>query len=186
MLLHFLEDGFKEAFVPLINIFHHPFSRLLNCHDIFIKFKIEVLLANYFDDIFNKDKSNLFSNINLSCINGRIELLLSYIKKFEDSITFWEAIPHTVWYECPGGANQITLDSFTFERLRIKRPFLSKIYDESFKYFFKLMLVCKDIDPLCIRIIQLIIQTSIQILFDFFENQQKFVKNYLKKGYVLP
>ena len=122
----FFNDNFKDAFIPLINIFQRPFSRLLSCHDIYIKFKIEILFAGYFDDIFNKESSNLFSDINLSSSNGRIELLNLYIKKFEESITSWEVIPHTAWYECPGGANQIILDPFTFERVRVKHPFYQK------------------------------------------------------------
>jgi hypothetical protein len=82
-------------------------------HDVFVRYHVEVLLANYFKDVTRNMESLSYPAIDLRNTNGCIRLLKEYCGSFMKDFHLKETQPHYVFYGSEGVAQRIEIDAMT-------------------------------------------------------------------------
>jgi hypothetical protein len=124
--VHF-DPGFASSFEHLCSILEDDCSDFDNCHDIFLRYRLERMIHSYFRDIHRHRHSLVFQSQKMHSIADCILLLELYVSQLRYEIIQECAQPHFKWYSPEGIAQAIRLDPLTYESLKDKRSFVAPL-----------------------------------------------------------
>jgi hypothetical protein len=128
----------RMTFVHFGSVFQHAFSDLAvfvesdpdhllaSVHDIVLRFYIEVMIFQFWDDVRSQKVSQIFPDSPMDSPMACVALLQRYIARCKtqlERLVEVDRSPHFFFYGESGNSRFIAVDAVTFQSLLDKRPF---------------------------------------------------------------